>query len=778
MKSVFSLLIFYIITIYASSLEDALEIGNCLKACRNESCRNICNRKTTGLDIETELNISANASPVLHCKNSRAIMFEHNPGIFIVEQSISESQWAKPRMTAGRFTIFSNLTSDQNYRYKFRRVLKNGFSQSELSNWFRTYKSDYMPKPISKDKIYLQQVKKDEDNFQQLKALIKFEPSDRVCNYDILFWAREHNLISFSLIQPESFEINLKNLNYNENHTVFITSVNNHGTMSEKTPFSFITPTCLGLNFNFSYCAPNKVGGLVVKENYKENNLYDVLVHWSQPELLPDNFTIQIVPFYLQNEPYYLTVPGNVTEALFPMIELKINYQVSIIAESGGGTSPKTIIFKNIIENEALNTPSYNLIIAFLILIVIIITAATIYLLQSKRNDKNIQYTHLQGFGQKNLVDEIKKKMQVEDYQKSSGKELDKIPSDKFELNPNQLEMKNILGSGAYGIVRLGLLKIKCGKTIQVAVKTLNDDPTIEDIKSLHHEISIMKSAGKHRNIVSLIGCYTSSRRPLLVVEFCSKGDLQTYLKKIWEEVINVLVDHEENLQLSEKNMAKLANNSSETSSSVNNKLYDLQEDIKHSTENITAADLLNFARQVATGMEFLSSNKIVHRDLAARNVLVCVDRVVKISDFGLSRDIYQENVYRKRSNGKLPIKWMAIEALTHQVYTTHSDVWSFGILLWEIITMGGSPYPGIPANGLLKFLQSGYRMERPLNCGIELYNLMLSCWDARPHNRPSFTMIKHSLDELLGCHSKNKYLNLNEVLQEPRDYYQLMITK
>lgn len=109
------------------------------------------------------------------------------------------------------------------------------------------------------------------------------------------------------------------------------------------------------------------------------------------------------------------------------------------------------------------------------------------------------------------------------------------------------------------------------------------------------------------------------------------------------------------------------------------NRLYDLQQSIKDTDEDrsndITAVDLLSFSRQIAMGMEFLSSNRVVHRDLAARNVLVCWDKTVKIADFGLSRDIYQENMYKKTGSGKLPIKWMALESLTHQVYTTQSDV-------------------------------------------------------------------------------------------------------
>lgn len=99
----------------------------------------------------------------------------------------------------------------------------------------------------------------------------------------------------------------------------------------------------------------------------------------------------------------------------------------------------------------------------------------------------------------------------------------------------------------------------------------------------------------------------------------------------------------------------------------------------------------------------------------------MCGNRTVKVADFGLSRDVYQDNIYTKKGSGKLPVKWMALESLSHQQYTTQSDVWSFGIVLWEIVTLGGNPYSTVPTGHLLGLLKAGYRMECPKNCSQEL---------------------------------------------------------
>lgn len=155
--------------------------------------------------------------------------------------------------------------------------------------------------------------------------------------------------------------------------------------------------------------------------------------------------------------------------------------------------------------------------------------------------------------------------------------------------------------------------------------------------------------------------------------------------------------------------------------------------------------------------MEYLASRRCVHRDLAARNVLVCENNVLKIADFGLARNI-QGEYYRKTTNGKLPIKWMAIESLEGQVYTSQSDVWSYGVLLWEIMTLGAKPYKGLPLQDIYKKLEKGYRMEQPPNCNTEIYTLMRKCWSAQPTDRPTFTEIVHTIDRLLSTYSNRVF--------------------
>uniref|UniRef100_A0A8C0KCQ8 Fibroblast growth factor receptor n=1 Tax=Canis lupus dingo TaxID=286419 RepID=A0A8C0KCQ8_CANLU len=285
------------------------------------------------------------------------------------------------------------------------------------------------------------------------------------------------------------------------------------------------------------------------------------------------------------------------------------------------------------------------------------------------------------------------------------------------------------LGEGCFGqVVRaeaFGMDPTQPDQASTVAVKMLKDNASDKDLADLVSEMEVMKLIGRHKNIINLLGVCTQEGPLYVIVECAAKGNLREFLR------------------------ARRPPGP------------DLSPDGLRSSEGpLSFPALVSCAYQVARGMQYLESRKCIHRDLAARNVLVTEDNVMKIADFGLARGVHHIDYYKKTSNGRLPVKWMAPEALFDRVYTHQSDVWSFGILLWEIFTLGGSPYPGIPVEELFSLLREGHRMDRPPNCPPELYGLMRECWHAAPSQRPTFKQLVEALDKVLLAVSE-EYLDL-----------------
>ncbi|XP_036373125.1 fibroblast growth factor receptor 3 isoform X2 [Megalops cyprinoides] len=306
------------------------------------------------------------------------------------------------------------------------------------------------------------------------------------------------------------------------------------------------------------------------------------------------------------------------------------------------------------------------------------------------------------------------------------------LPADpQWEFPRSRLTLGKPLGEGCFGQVvmaeAIGIDKDKLNKPLTVAVKMLKDDATDKDLSDLVSEMEMMKMIGKHKNIINLLGACTQEGPLYVLVEYASKGNLREYLRARRPPGMDYSFDA-----------------------------------CKIPDEQLTFKDLVSCAYQVARGMEYLASQKCIHRDLAARNVLVTEDNVMKIADFGLARDVHNIDYYKKTTNGRLPVKWMAPEALFDRVYTHQSDVWSYGVLLWEIFTLGGSPYPGIPVEELFKLLKEGHRMDKPANCTHELYMIMRECWHAVPSQRPTFRQLVEDHDRVLSMTSTDEYLDLS----------------
>ncbi|XP_074779621.1 tyrosine-protein kinase FRK isoform X1 [Athene noctua] len=264
---------------------------------------------------------------------------------------------------------------------------------------------------------------------------------------------------------------------------------------------------------------------------------------------------------------------------------------------------------------------------------------------------------------------------------------------DQWEIDRQSLKLLKKLGSGQFGEVWEGLWN----NTTPVAIKTLK--PGSMDPKDFLREAQIMKNL-RHPKLIQLYAVCTLEDPIYIITELMRYGSLLEYLQK--DAGSQIFLPHQ-----------------------------------------------VDMAAQVASGMAYLESQNYIHRDLAARNVLVGEHSVYKVADFGLARvfKVENENVYEARHETKLPVKWTAPEAIRYNKFSVKSDVWSFGILLFEIITYGKMPYAGMPGHQVIQMLDKGYRLPQPETCPAPLYQLMLQCWSAEAGGRPTFEALCGQLE-------------------------------
>ncbi|XP_015760257.1 PREDICTED: ephrin type-A receptor 3-like isoform X2 [Acropora digitifera] len=510
------------------------------------------------------------------------------------------------------------------------------------------------------------------------------------------------------------------------------------------------------VTYEFRIYARNRVSGVAQKMHGIVGNfaLYRVTTNASIPSKVQISFeqlsdTMVRISWTLDSAngillAYYLTyirvddtkdsktIKTTKTEVILTELKVGKTYSFVVAAENHIGRSYSDSVIKTIIGNDAspVNTTLMVICVTLSTILLIGATSACVYVYQQRKATK--RSSREGGSVSRVGEDRLDNSLAIATPQTNRGdafinhgQYIEMTDTPDLELERNEIKFIRLLGSGNFGEVYKAIIN-----DCTVAVKSLKENASQKDKQDMLTELQMMKCLRSHNHIVQMIG-YSTHRGPLLLIlEYMPYGDLLGYLRI----------------------------------SRGHNDTYNSGE--KKPTSRLTDMELLSFAWMIADGMSYLADRKVVHRDLAARNILVGENKICKISDFGLARDVNSE-VYVRTSQARLPVKWMPPESLFLGESSTKSDVWSYGIVLWEVFTIGDSPYPGVKPREVASLLERGYRMPRPNHISEELYAVMSECWLEKPEDRPTFRRICAAMKRLIN--DRRTYVNLD--VYNDKDY-------
>ncbi|KAL3867340.1 hypothetical protein ACJMK2_044550 [Sinanodonta woodiana] len=482
-------------------------------------------------------------------------------------------------------------------------------------------------------------------------------------------------------------EIYLLNLSHFEDYSIEVIAcqerdhVNKHKLCSNRAIITGRTlPDEMADNINMS----------TVNHIVSANRSGEVVIQWSdppQPNGLILTYEIEYSRVNIRNiKPNIICIPHKTYRIhgghTLDKLELGFNYTYRIRATSlaGNGSWTEPMFFA--LPPEETVTP-YIMIIAILVPVLVVIVVLII--------------------GATCWYYKIKLKKLPDTYISTNANYFagyDVYVPDDWEVDREKVELLRELGQGSFGMVYEGIVcDLNGQEKIRIAVKTVNESATDYERLMFLKEASIMKAFECH-HVVRLIGVVSKSQPALVLMELMA-NDLKNFLR-----------------------------------------MHRPDEEDNEGRLPPTLKRILLMAGQIADGMAYLADKKYVHRDLAARNCMVAEDLTVKIGDFGMTRDIYETDYYRKGDRGLLPVRWMAPESLKDGVFTSMSDVWSYGVVLWEMATLAAQPYQGLSNEDVLRYVGNGRIMEKPEGCPGKLYDMMLKCWRFRPKQRPTFKEI------------------------------------